>query len=144
MAVEEAEAGGGGSRRAGLRGETCSVCLGELTAGERLKELPCGHVYHAECIGQWLRRQRVCPLCKADALEHSGGGGEEEQVQVPGTAMALRDGGASGDLELEDLEAAAESPESPPTPPRIGTPPREPPPGGGGGGGVEPEQAEGP
>ena len=104
MAVEEAEAGGGGSRRAGLRGETCSVCLGELTAGERLKELPCGHVYHAECIGQWLRRQRVCPLCKADALEHSGGGGEEEQVQVPGTAMALRDGEASGDLELEDLE----------------------------------------
>ena len=138
MAVEEAEAGGGCSRRAGLRGETCSVCLGELTAGERLKELPCGHVYHAECIGQWLRRQRVCPLCKADALEHSrGGGGEEEQVQVPGTAMALRDGGASGDLELEDLEPAAESPESPPTPPRIGTPPREPPP-------REPPPEEGP
>ena len=65
----------------------------------------------------------------------------KQQVQVPGTAMALRDRGASSDLELEDLEAVAESPESPPTPPRIGTPPREPPPGGGG---VEPEQAEGP
>jgi hypothetical protein len=28
--------------------------------------LPCGHVEHSECLGEWLARNRACPLCQRD------------------------------------------------------------------------------
>jgi hypothetical protein len=31
-----------------------------IRAGESLRTLPCGHSYHAECIGQWLRNSQKC------------------------------------------------------------------------------------
>ncbi|CAN0112020.1 unnamed protein product, partial [Heterosigma akashiwo] len=45
-------------------GQTCSVCLGEYARGETLTLLGCGHHFHADCLDEWLRRRRVCPLCK--------------------------------------------------------------------------------
>lgn len=37
----------------------CSVCLTDFTSGEQLRTLPCCHIYHKECIDEWLR---VCYL----------------------------------------------------------------------------------
>ncbi len=34
----------------------CSVCLIPMKEGDVLKELPCGHTFHAKCIDQWLTR----------------------------------------------------------------------------------------
>jgi len=58
----EAQAGG-----ASFEGQTCSVCLGEYARGETLTLLGCGHHFHADCLDEWLRRRRVCPLCKKPA-----------------------------------------------------------------------------
>lgn len=45
----------------------CAVCLAELADGEAARFLPrCGHGFHAECIGLWLRGHSTCPLCRAD------------------------------------------------------------------------------
>ncbi|PIK62062.1 hypothetical protein BSL78_01073 [Apostichopus japonicus] len=42
---------------------SCSVCLDELCAGQRLKYLPCGHFYHENCIDNWLLScDTKCPL----------------------------------------------------------------------------------
>eukprot|EP00566_Odontella_aurita_P010271 CAMPEP_0113586292 /NCGR_PEP_ID=MMETSP0015_2-20120614/34218_1 /TAXON_ID=2838 /ORGANISM="Odontella" /LENGTH=420 /DNA_ID=CAMNT_0000491717 /DNA_START=222 /DNA_END=1480 /DNA_ORIENTATION=- /assembly_acc=CAM_ASM_000160 len=32
----------------------CSICLGDYEEGERLVRLPCGHVYHEECVTAWV------------------------------------------------------------------------------------------
>ncbi|RGB25733.1 hypothetical protein C1646_595196, partial [Rhizophagus diaphanus] len=46
----------------------CSICLEELVDGETLRELPCSHLYHMECIDKWLTtKSSHCPLCKQDA-----------------------------------------------------------------------------
>jgi len=45
---------------------TCMVCLAEFTAGEEVRKLPCNHVFHCECIDEWLRRCTDCPICKAN------------------------------------------------------------------------------
>lgn len=33
----------------------CLVCLSEFSEGERLRTLPCCHIYHVDCIDEWLR-----------------------------------------------------------------------------------------
>ncbi|KAL7099286.1 hypothetical protein ACP275_09G073900 [Erythranthe tilingii] len=50
--------------------EVCVVCLDGLF-GETEKviaTLGCGHVYHVECITNWLLRKNECPMCKSKAL----------------------------------------------------------------------------
>jgi len=44
----------------------CMVCLSNFADGEEVRPLPCGHVFHAPCIDEWLRRCTDCPICKAN------------------------------------------------------------------------------
>lgn len=45
--------------------DNCAVCVDEIEDGESVKKLPCGHVYHAQCIDEWLTNySSLCPLCK--------------------------------------------------------------------------------
>ena len=56
--------------------EVCSICISEYSRGERLRELACGHRFHAECIDGWLlpdpttgsKGHRTCPLCVGPAV----------------------------------------------------------------------------
>ena len=41
---------------------TCSICSEVL--GASLSAAVCGHVYHTECIANWLKQKPSCPLCK--------------------------------------------------------------------------------
>jgi len=43
---------------------SCSVCLGDYTAGAVLRRLPCGHHFHGCCADKWLKRSTLCPLCR--------------------------------------------------------------------------------
>jgi hypothetical protein len=46
--------------------DSCSICICDLKEGEQVRLLPhCGHVFHNDCIKQWLTEQkRSCPLCQ--------------------------------------------------------------------------------
>ncbi|KAJ2490450.1 hypothetical protein IWW37_003106 [Coemansia sp. RSA 2050] len=47
----------------------CAICLDEIHVGHVIRNLPCPHVFHAECIDRWLLCQSsTCPLCKRDTL----------------------------------------------------------------------------
>eukprot|EP00928_Gymnodinium_smaydae_P037013 TRINITY_DN25762_c0_g1_i1.p1 TRINITY_DN25762_c0_g1~~TRINITY_DN25762_c0_g1_i1.p1 ORF type:complete len:283 (+),score=32.62 TRINITY_DN25762_c0_g1_i1:56-850(+) len=51
-------------------GDECRVCLCALEQGEDVRQLPCGHVYHAPCIERWLSSSKAtCPVCGADVSE---------------------------------------------------------------------------
>ncbi|RTE70060.1 hypothetical protein BHE90_015548 [Fusarium euwallaceae] len=42
----------------------CSICTEDFTEGVKLRKLPCGHLFHPQCIDPWLMdRARTCPLC---------------------------------------------------------------------------------
>ncbi|GLT47139.1 hypothetical protein SLA2020_208530 [Shorea laevis] len=43
--------------------DRCVVCQFEYEEGESLAALCCGHLYHSECICQWLQIKKVCPIC---------------------------------------------------------------------------------
>lgn len=49
-------------------GEVCSICIEPMEEGESTKAtMPCGHVFHEECITRWLGRDggvTSCPNCR--------------------------------------------------------------------------------
>ncbi|XP_074293365.1 RING-H2 finger protein ATL70-like [Silene latifolia] len=46
----------------------CSICLKDGFEDEELcKVLPgCDHVFHSECIDEWLKKSQSCPVCRKD------------------------------------------------------------------------------
>lgn len=45
----------------------CSCCLDECTHKQFHRVLPCGHIFHVECIDRWLmEKTTVCPNCRTD------------------------------------------------------------------------------
>lgn len=47
----------------------CIICMDDYEVGQTQATLPCFHVFHANCIRQWLTRSSFCPICKHDARE---------------------------------------------------------------------------
>ncbi|KAK4049657.1 hypothetical protein OIV83_003932 [Microbotryomycetes sp. JL201] len=44
----------------------CAICLSEFESGDRVMELPCGHLFHEAEITPWLiDTKRLCPICRA-------------------------------------------------------------------------------
>lgn len=75
---------------------TCAVCqesfappqavLGIAVSGEPLRQLPCEHVYHRDCIDEWLLRgSGSCPACNRPVKEVVG---EKGQLSVHETHVA--------------------------------------------------------
>lgn len=50
---------------------TCPICIDDYTTGQDLlRELPCGHAFHADCIDPYLlERSDLCPLCKRSVIK---------------------------------------------------------------------------
>ncbi|RLM98466.1 putative RING zinc finger domain superfamily protein [Panicum miliaceum] len=65
-----ADADGGGKKA-----PECAVCIVELRDGDSARRLPrCGHRFHADCVGAWLRLHATCPLCRATVMAPAAGG----------------------------------------------------------------------
>ena len=46
----------------------CAICLCEVNIGDRIGDIPCGHIYCVECLKDWLKRKNHCPLCQRRGL----------------------------------------------------------------------------
>ena len=55
-----------------ILGEQCAVCRCEYDDEDIVRILPCRHAEHAECLDQWLLRNRSCPLCQRDVGTRAG------------------------------------------------------------------------
>ncbi|KAI4333112.1 hypothetical protein L6164_017959 [Bauhinia variegata] len=44
--------------------QKCAICLEDFIVGLRVTRMPCLHLYHENCIVDWLRKGNSCPLCR--------------------------------------------------------------------------------
>ena len=49
-----------------LKEEKCPICLQKYKGADIIKEFPCKHIFHKNCIFKWLKKSNKCPLCKYD------------------------------------------------------------------------------
>lgn len=64
----------------------CCICLGQYTDGVELRELPCTHHFHVECVDKWLTINASCPLCKHDVGGTSSETGDTTSAEPGGNA----------------------------------------------------------
>jgi len=51
--------------------EKCTICLSDFEDDECVRRLPCMHLYHIDCVDQWLATNKRCPICRVDIEAHS-------------------------------------------------------------------------
>ena len=51
---------------------SCTVCQEDFNTEDSVRLLPCEHIYHPDCIDDWLKEHSYkCPCCRKPAAEHS-------------------------------------------------------------------------
>ena len=52
------------SEDAQLETPTCAVCTEQMKLGQKGMFMPCGHIYHPDCLKPWFERSNKCPMCR--------------------------------------------------------------------------------
>ncbi|KAK9129469.1 hypothetical protein Sjap_009956 [Stephania japonica] len=72
----------------------CAICKEGLGVGCVVKEMPCGHGYHEECIEQWLGSRNSCPVCRFE-LPTDDPDYEEQRKKKRSSASSSGDGSST-------------------------------------------------
>ena len=78
----------------------CIICREDMTFGQRVKKLQCGHLFHFQCLRTWLERQQSCPTCR-QAIVVRRGATPDGQVRV-GQQANVQDNDGNGNNAAEE------------------------------------------
>mmetsp|Transcript_3241 Transcript_3241/g.7577 ORF Transcript_3241/g.7577 Transcript_3241/m.7577 type:complete len:300 (-) Transcript_3241:471-1370(-) len=54
------------SKRGSKVGDVCMVCMDGYRHGDVVCKTRCAHVFHKECVEEWMKKHNRCPLCRND------------------------------------------------------------------------------
>lgn len=51
--------------------EECVICMNDFSEedGKEIAELSCKHIYHVECLKEWVDKNDTCPTCRAPIVQ---------------------------------------------------------------------------
>ncbi|CAI2377738.1 unnamed protein product [Moneuplotes crassus] len=64
--------------------KSCTICLDDFKQGDNIINLPCHktHIFHSQCIADWVKENNNCPLCKTPITEEDINGIEMKETPV--------------------------------------------------------------
>ncbi|MCJ1423326.1 hypothetical protein MMC29_001209 [Sticta canariensis] len=62
----------------------CSVCMDNVDIGDEVTVLPCGHWFHGDCVGAWLKEHDTCPHCRQGIMPKDVDGSPSTSPRSPG------------------------------------------------------------
>lgn len=67
---------------------SCPICTEEFDFNEPARRLPCGHLFHADCIIPWLKRHCTCPMCREELPTDNAAYEQEKKYQKRQAAVS--------------------------------------------------------
>jgi E3 ubiquitin-protein ligase DOA10 len=65
--------------------DICAICIEKFTAedGKLLAELNCDsrHIFHLDCLLEWVEKQEVCPLCRQEIKKGEMMGKDTQDIE---------------------------------------------------------------
>lgn len=49
--------------------EACGICATPYEKEDVIRKLQCNHYYHKDCIDEWFKRSKLCPICKQSIID---------------------------------------------------------------------------
>eukprot|EP00929_Paragymnodinium_shiwhaense_P074815 TRINITY_DN38283_c0_g2_i1.p1 TRINITY_DN38283_c0_g2~~TRINITY_DN38283_c0_g2_i1.p1 ORF type:complete len:354 (+),score=99.66 TRINITY_DN38283_c0_g2_i1:182-1243(+) len=68
----------------------CSICLDELVVGQPALRIPCGHLYHEDCVRDWLKKSNECPVCRYELPTDDPEAEKERQKRSAGSKIRMK------------------------------------------------------
>ncbi|KAF1315116.1 Zinc finger family protein, partial [Globisporangium splendens] len=44
----------------------CVICQVDMSVGMKVTRMPCQHLFHTECLHEWLKIGNSCPICRVE------------------------------------------------------------------------------
>ena len=88
-------------------GVMCSICLEPFESGEEIawsKHMKCQHIFHSDCLEQWLMKHDDCPICRKAFIEDTDLFKKELESNVVPTDNTDGDNNNNNDEEENELD----------------------------------------
>lgn len=57
------------SKRASVA-DVCMICMDGYRHGDVVCKTRCAHIFHKDCVEEWMKKHNRCPLCRKDLFSH--------------------------------------------------------------------------
>ncbi|OLY85281.1 E3 ubiquitin-protein ligase [Smittium mucronatum] len=100
----------------------CLICFENINTGDDVRNIPCLHMFHRECLDQWLvERMGSCPNCRLDLrinpIQNPTSNNSEETPALPSETSAPLTVAPNQSATIQVLSGTENSFNSPPFPP---------------------------
>ncbi|OWM63122.1 E3 ubiquitin-protein ligase RING1 [Punica granatum] len=73
----------------------CAVCQDDFEKDMEVKQMPCKHIYHSDCLLPWLELHNSCPVCRHELPTDDADYETTRRARAQGSTLGSSDGGSS-------------------------------------------------
>jgi hypothetical protein len=69
--------------------KSCSICLDEFVPESQLYTIPCKHLFHTDCLKDWVAENYKCPVCRCEIAKYKVDLEEEDEEDIERLELSI-------------------------------------------------------